>query len=88
VSENLRVIGCLLACMTVALLFAYLAAERPFSFSLIDPECRDAQKQYYDALNRARIENNKNPSAHHQDAGEERNHADLRSKAYGRFRER
>jgi hypothetical protein len=61
----------------VALLIAYLAAERPISFSLVDRECENAQQQYYDARDRVRQNKNQNPSAQDHSAADERNHADV-----------
>jgi hypothetical protein len=52
----------LLVGIAVALLIAYLAAERPISFSLVDRECENAQQQYYDARDRVRQNKNQNPS--------------------------
>lgn len=63
--------------MLAAALIAYLAAERPFSFSLVDRECKDAQQQYYDARNGAGANKNKYPSEQEQSRSDAHDHADV-----------
>jgi hypothetical protein len=76
-SESARVAAGLIVGIFAAIFIAYLVAERPFSFSLVDRECENAQQQYYDARNQATVGKNKNPAAQNQDSTDERNHADV-----------
>lgn len=63
--------------MAAAVLISYLAAERPFSLALVESQCENAQQQYYDARERARIDQQQNPTAQNDSAAEKRNHADV-----------
>lgn len=67
--------GGLLAGIVLAGALAYIAAERPFNFSLVDRECEAAQQQYYDARNEARRNKEKYPATQYDEAREQRNHA-------------
>jgi hypothetical protein len=75
--ENLRVLLAFLAVSLGCLLFAYLIAERPFSFSLVDRECEYAQQEYYHARDRAVQDKDKYPAADAEDGKHQREHADV-----------
>jgi hypothetical protein len=76
-SENVRVASGVIGGVVVSVCIAYFAAERPFSVSLIDRECRNAQEQYYRARNAALAKNNQVPPEDDKDRQEAHDHADI-----------
>ena len=71
------VVAVVLLLCVIAVGISYLTTQRPFSFSLVDRECENAQQQYYDANNRLRSIPNQNPISQDDGGGNERNHADV-----------
>ena len=76
-SENFRVVAGVLLLCVVAVGISYLTTERPFSFSLIDRECEDAQQQYYDARDGLGASKNKYPAEQERARSDAQDHADV-----------
>ena len=73
-SENFRVVAGVLLLCVIAVGISYLTTERPFSFSIVDRDCENAQQQYY-ARDRQRLA--QNPAAQNDLHADERDHADV-----------
>ena len=61
----------------LAVSFAYLATEAPFSFSLIDAECEGAQQQYYHSRERVLGHQDQVPPQEEKARNEAHDHADV-----------
>lgn len=74
---NREVAGWVVAVVIGAALFANMAADRPFRISLIDTECEEAQKQYYDARDRTISYKDQIPAEEDKARDEAHDHADV-----------